>query len=53
MDDGIRSLEDPVKYNDVLLATLNELEVPFIEIGQEIRSIQDRVQVVKRVLQQR
>ena len=50
VDDGVRSLEDPIKYNEVLLATLRELELSFIEIGGEMRDLQQRVLFVKQAL---
>ncbi|OBZ65909.1 hypothetical protein A0H81_14117 [Grifola frondosa] len=50
MDDGVRSLEDPWRYNEELYRTLNELEIPFIIIGEETRDIQIRVELVKRHL---
>ena len=50
MDDGIRSLEDPLRYNEVLIATLHELGIRFVEMGESIRDINERVNFVKRCL---
>lgn len=49
-DDGIRSLEDPWNYNAQLCATLTELGIPFIEIGDNVRDMLERVEMVERHL---
>ncbi|KIP05131.1 hypothetical protein PHLGIDRAFT_74753 [Phlebiopsis gigantea 11061_1 CR5-6] len=46
-DDGVRSLEDPWKYNSHLCSTLTELDIPFIEISADMRNLKDRVEYVR------
>ncbi|KAH9888526.1 AAA domain-containing protein [Cubamyces lactineus] len=45
-DDGVRSLEDPGRYNSVLVATLRELGIPYVTIGTETKDIRARVNLV-------
>ncbi|KAI0333201.1 hypothetical protein GY45DRAFT_1245171 [Cubamyces sp. BRFM 1775] len=45
-DDGVRSLEDPERYNSVLFATLRELGIPYVTIGTEMKDICARVDFV-------
>ncbi|KAI8968820.1 AAA domain-containing protein [Trametes punicea] len=45
-DDGIRSLEDPWRYNEALVATLRELDIPYVTIGENIKDIRERVDLV-------
>ncbi|KAI0364831.1 hypothetical protein BV20DRAFT_955415 [Pilatotrama ljubarskyi] len=45
-DDGVRSLEDPWKYNDALFSTLEELRIPYVTIGEETKAIDARVDFV-------
>lgn len=46
VDDGVRSLEDPERYNYFLRGLLHELEIPYIEIGQETKDLRARVELV-------
>ncbi|EKM53817.1 uncharacterized protein PHACADRAFT_211456 [Phanerochaete carnosa HHB-10118-sp] len=48
-DDGIRSLEDPWNYNAHLRTTLTELGIPFVEIGEELKDIAERVEIASEV----
>ncbi|KAL4246290.1 P-loop containing nucleoside triphosphate hydrolase [Abortiporus biennis] len=50
VDDGVRSLEDPWRYNQILARTLDELGVPFVELGEGIRDLRERLEIVKRHL---
>ncbi|OCH91053.1 hypothetical protein OBBRIDRAFT_753829 [Obba rivulosa] len=50
-DDGVRSLEDPWKYNEVLTTMLHNLGIPFIQIGEETKDIGTRVELVRNCLQ--
>ncbi|KAI0653603.1 AAA domain-containing protein, partial [Cubamyces menziesii] len=45
-DDGVRSLEDPERYNRVLFATLRELGIPYVKLGAEMKNIRARVDLV-------
>ncbi|KAI0359483.1 hypothetical protein OH77DRAFT_1395516 [Trametes cingulata] len=45
-DDGVRSLEDPWKYNETLFRTLEELGIPYVTIGEETKDISARVEFV-------
>ena len=47
VDDGVRSLEDPWIYNRRLCSTLQELDIPYIEIGESVRDLSERVKLVK------
>ncbi|GJE97877.1 AAA domain-containing protein [Phanerochaete sordida] len=49
-DDGIRSLEDPWNYNAHLRATLTELGIPLIEIGEDVKDLDQRVDIVRKHL---
>lgn len=51
-DDGVRSLEDPRVYNTHLFAVMEELEIPFVCIGEERKDIRDRVDFVRELLGQ-
>ncbi|KAH9833399.1 AAA domain-containing protein, partial [Rhodofomes roseus] len=42
-DDGVRSLEDPWNYNKELFATLEELNIPYMTIGADLKDIDSRV----------
>ena len=45
-DDGVRSLEDPWAYNTTLFQTLQDLQVQYIEIGEETKDLKERVEHV-------
>lgn len=47
-DDGVRSLEDPWQYCNYLRDTLRELTIPFREVGEDVKDIDDRVRLVRR-----
>ncbi|KAH9941432.1 AAA domain-containing protein [Amylocystis lapponica] len=49
-DDGVRSLEDPRRYSERLVAMLNELGISFTELGADIKDIKERVEFTKRAL---
>lgn len=46
-DDGIRSLEDPWAYTSCLFQILRDLEIPWVEIGDEMKDLNGRVKLVK------
>ncbi|EMD32885.1 hypothetical protein CERSUDRAFT_87609 [Gelatoporia subvermispora B] len=46
VDDGVRSLEDPWRYNSALMKTLDGLEIPYVQIGEETKNIQARIEFV-------
>lgn len=50
VDDGIRSLEDPWHYNQVLMDTLHELEISFVTIASDLKDLNDRIRFVQRHL---
>ncbi|KZT10827.1 uncharacterized protein LAESUDRAFT_809721 [Laetiporus sulphureus 93-53] len=50
IDDGVRSLEDPWIYLQTLHATLDELKIPYIVIGEDTRDINHRVGLVRHYL---
>lgn len=50
-DDGVRSLEDPWEYNEQLYATMTELNIPFVTIGEERKDLRERVEFLKQFLQ--
>jgi len=52
-DDGVRSLEDPRKYNKVLTQTLKMLRIRYVEIGEEMKVLEERVGFVKKLLGER
>ena len=45
-DDGVRTLEDPWTYNRRLFETLEELNIPFVTIGADLKDIDSRVAFV-------
>ncbi|KAI0644796.1 AAA domain-containing protein [Trametes meyenii] len=45
-DDGVRSLQDPWRYNEVLFSTLAELGIPYLSIGKETIDLRERVEFV-------
>lgn len=51
-DDGVRSLEDPWKYNGKLIETLKALRIPFVQIGERMKDIQARVEYTRLCLSQ-
>lgn len=53
MDDGIRSLKDPIHFNAFFCNTLEKLGIPFIEIQPNVREIQARVAFVRKHLSAR
>ncbi|TFK82321.1 hypothetical protein K466DRAFT_590602 [Polyporus arcularius HHB13444] len=50
VDDGVRSLEDPWRYNEELYKTLANLEIPYITLGGAVKGILGRVDYVVRYL---
>lgn len=48
MDDGVRSLEDPWEYLGELFNTLKELDIPYFELGEPVKNLQERVRLVRR-----
>ena len=49
-DDGVRSLGDPPKYYSKLGELLAELGITFVEIGETVKSLTQRVEFVERHL---
>lgn len=45
-DDGVRSLEDPWKYNIRLREMLTTLDIPFEEIAETTKDLSRRVDLV-------
>jgi predicted ATPase len=45
-DDGVRSLDDPTNYYTQLCELLTELGIWFVDIGEEIKDLSQRVQFV-------
>jgi len=45
-DDGVRSLENPWNYNKHLFATLEELNIPYVTIGADLKDLDSRVAFV-------
>ena len=45
-DDGVRSLEDPKKYGEVLQHTLDELGIAYITLGEPVEDLIERVRYV-------
>ncbi|KAI0712795.1 AAA domain-containing protein [Cerioporus squamosus] len=50
VDDGVRSLEDPWRYNGVLYKTLADLAIPYITLGATVKDVAERVDYVVRYL---
>ncbi|KAI0343648.1 hypothetical protein BDW22DRAFT_1356136 [Trametopsis cervina] len=46
-DDGIRSLDDPSSYHTTLCNLLTELNIPFIQIDEEMKDLTERVLFVE------
>ncbi|KAH9925900.1 AAA domain-containing protein [Epithele typhae] len=51
-DDGVRSLEDPWKYSGALRSTLDSLGISRMTLGKEVKSLEERVELVCRKLEQ-
>ena len=47
VDDGVRSMDERGQNLDVFRGVLRELEIPFVELGEEIKNLQSRVAFVK------
>ena len=47
IDDGIRSLQDPLNYTAQLCLILTELDISFIVIPEELKNLDERVALVK------
>ena len=50
-DDGVRSLEDPQKYGNVLQHILEELGIAYISLGELVKDLGERVTCVKKELE--
>ena len=46
-DDGVRSLEDPRRYGDVLQRILGELWIAYTTLGESVKDLDERVAVVE------
>ena len=53
VDDGVRSLKDPVHFTDYFRNTLEDMAIPYIEINSDVRDIKARVEFVKGALKTR
>jgi hypothetical protein len=51
VDDGVRSMDERGQNLDVFRGILSELEIPFVELGEEIKDLQSRVAFAKGYLQ--
>lgn len=47
VDDGVRSMDERSQTIEVYRSILRELEIPFVELGEEIKDIQARVAFAK------
>lgn len=45
-DDGVRALENPWTYNQRLFETLDEMNIPYVTIGADLKDIDSRVAFV-------
>lgn len=43
VDDGVRSMDKQIENVDVFRNILKELEIPYVELGEEIKDLQARV----------
>lgn len=51
VDDGVRSVENQLECFGLFKKTLNELEIPFYEIGNEMMGLEDRLNRVLGIAQ--
>ena len=49
VDDGVRSMEKQGQTFEVFRNILKELEIPYVELGEEIKDLQARVAFAKRL----
>jgi nicotinamide riboside kinase len=47
VDDGVRSMDERGQNLEVFRGMLRELEIPFVELGEEIKDLQSRVAFAK------
>jgi nicotinamide riboside kinase len=52
VDDGVRSMDKQGQVLEVFREVLKELDVPYVEIGEEIRDLQARVAFAKMLVSQ-
>ncbi|KAM5545224.1 hypothetical protein V8D89_001335 [Ganoderma adspersum] len=52
-DDGVRSLEDPLRYGNVLRHMLDELGITYITLGESMKDLREREAYVMEELAQR
>lgn len=52
VDDGVRSMEKPEQTLEVFRGVLKVLEIPFVELGEEMKDLQARVAFARRLLSQ-
>ncbi|KAF9069455.1 AAA domain-containing protein [Rhodocollybia butyracea] len=50
IDDGVRSLEDGERCYAMFVKVLKELDIPFVEVGEECRWLGERVAFVRRLV---
>lgn len=50
IDDGIRSMEKQDNHSEVFRSILKELEIPYVELGGEIKDLEERVAFAKGLL---
>ena len=50
VDDGVRSMDERGQNPEVFRNLLKELDIPFVELGEEIKNIQARVEFAKRLI---
>ena len=50
VDDGVRSMDARGQNLDAFRGLLEELDIPFVELGGEIKNIQARVEFAKRLI---
>ena len=52
VDDGVRSMDERGQNAEVFRILLRELDIPFVELGEEIKNIQARVEFAKQLIKQ-
>ena len=50
VDDGVRSMEKQDNHSEVFRGILKELEIPYVELGGEIKDLEERVAFAKGLL---
>ena len=50
VDDGVRSVVKQDNHSEVFRGILKELEIPYVELGGEIKDLEERVAFAKRLL---